>query len=82
MSSKHLTGAKSEKMEKFIVVYLEKKEYFENRNLSKQTKIFFSPNQDEIPDFTKKTKFYVNKNQAQCYDAVVVKRFGKHFLFR
>lgn len=45
----------------------------------KMSKIFYSPNLREQPDFTKPTRYFVDNKTAACYNAYIIREIGKGF---
>lgn len=69
----------------YFVVLIESKrwvavnrDWVENPVLREQSKIFFSPNEQAVPDFSMPPQFYLKKECDGVYDCFVYKQFGKH----
>lgn len=68
----------------FFVVYLDqmkliviKEDWIENPDLGSKSKIFFSPNSNEVANFALPLSFYFDDTKTTCYEAFVCKCFGK-----
>lgn len=55
-----------------------KKEWVQNPFLGQTSKIFFSPNENAVPDFTKPSEFYLNKDSDEVYNGFVYRQFGEY----
>lgn len=71
------------KMVSFFVVCLKSKRYLvlpqnwiENPVERQESKVFSSPNTEDIPNFELRTLHYVNNAIQATYDAFVLKKFG------
>lgn len=53
----------------------------ENPSIGEETRIFFSPDEASVPNFTLTEKFLLNKNVANVYRGYVLKHFGIKILF-
>lgn len=72
----------------FFVAYLESKRYIalkeswiQNPILGKESKVFFSNDENTVPDFSLPIQFYLNNREDGVYDAFVYRKFGKYFCF-
>lgn len=68
----------------FFAVYLEckrfiviKKEWIEDAIVGKSSRVFFSPNSEEIPVFHRKARYYLNTEVDSFYNAFIFKAFSK-----
>lgn len=68
----------------FFVVFLESRRYMvvqrqwiSNPVVGAEAKIFFSADKNAVPNFEIEPEFYVNPNLGACYNAFVLKAFGK-----
>lgn len=67
----------------FVVVLLQQKllvipeKYVESVTEFGYTKVFFSENTGMQPNFDINTKYYFCENENACYEAFIVRSFGK-----
>lgn len=62
------------KQKRFIIV---PKKWIENPSISKDaTKVFFSADSEDSPDFNLEIKYYFNSNHKACYEAYVMRKFN------
>lgn len=62
------------KVEKLIVV---KKDWVLNPILHSNTKVFFSPNKNDKPNFAMKSTYFFDERRTAVYHGYVLKEFGR-----
>lgn len=69
-------------MEYFVIYLIKSKRYLalpkkwvQNPKLGEESKVFFSADTNDTPDFTCEMGYYLNKEVSACYDAYVYKAF-------
>lgn len=62
---------------KFIVV---KEQWVENPEILKNSKIFYSPQQGSVADFSLPLSYYFDNNKTTCYNAFLSKSFSEYFI--
>lgn len=60
------------KQKRFIII---KKEWIQNPSIGQMSKIFYSKNEDAIPNFDGSLKYYLNRGIEACYEGYVQKSF-------
>lgn len=72
-------------MSAFVVLLKSKKlisvceNWIKNPILGAQSLVFFSPNNNDVPKFDLEPTYFFQLDNAACYEAHVLKRFGKTF---
>lgn len=64
---------------RFIIV---QDNWVENPDISEKTKIFYSPDQNENPNFDLEVKFLFNGRVPNVYEGYIWQHFGKNSTFR
>lgn len=68
----------------FVVILLSKRfvvvpdHWVETQTIREETKVFFSPDPNEQPNFQLTAKFLFNKDESHVYKGYVLKHFGKY----
>lgn len=65
-----LYGVISLKQNRLIV---SKRDWIENAVIGVETRVFFSPDDNEQPNFTTESKYFFDGNKSQCYEGLVIK---------
>lgn len=60
------------KQKRFIVLH---KDWIAYPKIGQHTKVFYSPNPDQLPNFALEESYMFNGNEPRCYNAKVMQSF-------